>query len=384
MSETDSATADRCDAREVARFVRAERVMLVARWRERVLADPRIPSARHVTEATWIDHAPVLLDRLDHALEAACEPEADPEQLGRDAWQMPYARLHAEERFAHGYAIDEVLRELFQLRRAIFEMLTEARVPIDAIAQQVIDSAFSEAIAIAASETSRAQRGHDASERDRVIGIVSHDLRNPLHALKLGTEYLLRHGVLSEGQRGVAVRMRRSVDAMARMVADLLDVARARGLGAISIEPAEIELAVVLAEVVDHMRVIAPSRRIELASDDGLRGEWDATRLAQGLGNLLANALEYGDPTQPVRVTARADGDGVRIEVWNAGTPIPEEMLPRIFEPFRRGTRASRVGTGLGLYIAREIAAAHSGRLELESNATHGTVVRWMLPRRIC
>jgi signal transduction histidine kinase len=348
-----------------------------------VLGDARIPSARHVTGAAWIDHAPVLLDRLDHALEAACEPGANPEQLGRDAWQMPYARLHAEERFAHGYAIDEVLRELFQLRRAIFETLTEGCVPIDGVAHQVIESAFSEAIATAASETARAQRGHDASERDRVIGIVSHDLRNPLHALKLGTEYLLMHGGLSQGERGVAERMSRSVDAMARMVADLLDVARSRGLGAMSIETAKIDLAVVLAEIVDQMRVIAPSRRIELAADDALEGEWDAARLAQGVGNLLSNALEYGDPTQPVRVTARADGDSVRIEVWNAGAPIPEEMLPRIFEPFRRGARASRLGTGLGLYIAREIAAAHAGRIELESSTTHGTVVRWTLPRRV-
>lgn len=381
MSDPESTTNELCPARDVAHYVRARRAALIAAWRERVLEDPRIPAAATMPEAKWIDHAPVLLERLDVALEAACEPDACPERLGHDAWQVPYARIHAEERFAHGYAIDEVLREMFQLRRVLLEQLALAGIEVDAIAQQVIESAFAEAVATAARESARAQRGHDDGERDRAIGMVSHDLRNPLHAIRVGTDFLLAHGALGQGERGVAVRMRRSVDAMARMVADLLDVARVRGSGTISIEPAPVDLSVVLTQLVEEMRATDPSRTIELVSRGQLEGDWDATRLAQGVGNLLSNALRYGDPSAAVRVTADGDEDGVRIDVWNAGEPIPPELLPRIFEPFWRGA-AGREGTGLGLYIAREIAAAHAGRLELESDAENGTRVRWTLPRR--
>ncbi|MDQ3033837.1 MAG: sensor histidine kinase [Myxococcota bacterium] len=382
MRDPGPTTDDQCPARDVARFVDGERVALIAAWRERVLGDPRLPAARTMPESKWIDHAPVLLERLGAALEAACEPGASPEQLGHDAWQMPYARIHAEERFAHGYAIDEVLRELFQLRRVILETLAAHGVVLDAIAQQVIESAFAEAVATAASESARAQRGRDDGERDRAIGMVSHDLRNPLHAIRIGTDFLLAHGTLGQGERSVTERMQRSVDAMARMVADLLDVARMRGVGTLSIETSRVDLGVVLAQLVEETRAAYPSRLIELVAHGELHGDWDAARIAQGVSNLLSNALRYGDPSQPVRVTASGDEHGVRIDVWNAGVPIPEELLPRIFEPFWRGAHTGREGSGLGLYIAREIAAAHAGRLELESDAKNGTTVRWTLPRR--
>jgi signal transduction histidine kinase len=117
-----------------------------------------------------------------------------------------------------------------------------------------------------------------------------------------------------------------------------------------------------------------------------LEGQWDADRLSQMLSNLVGNACQHGDPGTPVRIGL--DGtrpETIRIEIVNQGV-IPKEYLPQIFEPMRSNERRARrdgsSGLGLGLYITREIARAHGGKISVESNASSGTRFIVELPRR--
>ena len=127
-----------------------------------------------------------------------------------------------------------------------------------------------------------------------------------------------------------------------------------------------------------------PAESLRLVGSGDLRGDWDADRLAQVLSNLVRNAIEHGPTDAPIDVVATGRDDQVSLTVHNGGVPIPPEVIESIFEPMVRHTHGAhaRHGLGLGLYIARQIALAHGGSLEVTSTATAGTTFELRLPRR--
>jgi anti-sigma regulatory factor (Ser/Thr protein kinase) len=139
-----------------------------------------------------------------------------------------------------------------------------------------------------------------------------------------------------------------------------------------------VALAVLCREVIGEMTLAYPERALwfEPVGDD-VCGDWDPDRLAQVLRNLLSNALEHGDQESPVNLAIHDVGNAAELSVANRGEPIPEELRPHLFEPFRRG--GSGDGAGLGLYIVDQIVHAHGGSVELRSDAT--TVFTVKLPK---
>jgi signal transduction histidine kinase len=173
---------------------------------------------------------------------------------------------------------------------------------------------------------------------------------------------------------------------MARMIGELLDFTRGRLGGGIPVEPHPGDLSTICREVMEELEASRPGARLHLQVDGHGYGEWDAGRLSQALSNLVGNALQYSPEGSPVRVTV--DGHAwheVVLTVHNEGPSIPAELLPELFEPFRRGPRARRdaneSGLGLGLYIVRQIVLAHGGSLEAESREQWGTTFTARLPR---
>jgi signal transduction histidine kinase len=227
------------------------------------------------------------------------------------------------------------------------------------------------------------QLAADVCYRERMMGILSHDLRNPLNAISLSDDFLLQRADLDEKQREQLQRIRRSTERMKEMIETLLDFTRLRFLGAFPISPAPTELGDVARGVLDEMRAARPGRSIELRVSGSLDGEWDPARMSQAISNLVGNAIAYGEAESPVRVELRGDGGDVVVTVNNRGAPVPPETLAVIFEPFRRGVPEDRSphGLGLGLYVVRQIVLAHDGRIDVESNATDGTTFTMRLPR---
>lgn len=206
--------------------------------------------------------------------------------------------------------------------------------------------------------------------REQFMAILGHDLRNPLAALAAGIRLLGRKEQLSERGQTVLGEMTGSIERASMLVDDLLDLARGSlGGGLVVDRNADAPLTPVLEQVVVEVRRIAPEREVEASFAIEEPVYCDRGRIAQLASNLLSNALTHGDAGRPVRFEALTRGDSFHLSVANAGRQIPPEMLDRLFEPFfRGGSRPSRNGLGLGLYIASEIAKGHGGTLEAISS----------------
>ena len=223
-----------------------------------------------------------------------------------------------------------------------------------------------------------------AEFRERFLGVVSHDLRNPLNAILLSANALLRTEGIPASHTKMVRRIVTSGERMGRMIGELLDFTRGRLGGGIPIQPRRINLRHLSRHVLEELEVGFPGRELRLNAEGDFLGEWDPDRLAQLLGNLGKNALDYSPADTRVDFSLHGEGEGVRVEVHNEGPPIPRPLLAGIFEPFRRaveGDAHPTSGLGLGLFIVQEIARAHGGTVEVRSSEGEGTTFTVRLPR---
>ena len=226
------------------------------------------------------------------------------------------------------------------------------------------------------------QRTEALRLNEMFIAVLGHDLRNPLHAMMLSAHGI--HRVSTEDPvKQAATRIVSSGNRMSRMIEDLLDLARGRLAGGIQIVREPVDFAAIVGRVVRESQAATPGRALEMRQQGHFNGQWDAGRLAQVASNLIANALQYGDRSEPVIV--EVDGtrdDSVELVVSNAGN-IPKDLLPQIFDPFRGRSEPARrsEGLGLGLYIVRQLVEAHEGRVDVASNPGERTRFTVRLPR---
>jgi signal transduction histidine kinase len=221
---------------------------------------------------------------------------------------------------------------------------------------------------------------------DDFLSMVSHELRNPLNALYLQAQ--LRQRMAGKGQvpdlaafTKMVGRDEHQIRSMIRLLDDLMDISRAR-TGRLAMSPAEIDLALVARRAVeavqDQARTADVAISVDVPETMGLVG--DEFRLEQVVLNLLTNALRYGKG-QPVAVRLRTEGREALLSVADHGPGIPAAEQERIFQQFERGSTGGQVaGLGLGLFISRQIAEAHGGRLELRSEPGQGAEFTLRLP----
>jgi signal transduction histidine kinase len=221
---------------------------------------------------------------------------------------------------------------------------------------------------LASSEAALLGEREGAELREQFIAVLGHDLRNPLASIDAGAKMLLRTPLNEKGKTIVGL-MQNSVTRMAKMIDNVLDLARGRlGTGISLARDANQPLAPVLNQVAAELQASWPDREIETDFSLAERVNCDRTRIAQLFSNLLGNAITHGAADRPIRVHAATDGAQFELWVSNAGDPIPAAALDRLFRPFTRGAiRPNQQGLGLGLYIASEIARAHGGTLDVSS-----------------
>ncbi|WNG15747.1 ATP-binding protein [Cystobacter fuscus] len=229
------------------------------------------------------------------------------------------------------------------------------------------------------------QEAHRRAEfEQQLMGIVSHDLRNPLSAILMAGTLLLRHQDTQPWQTKIVTRIMSSADRAHRMIRDLLDFTQARLGGGIPVSPAPLDLHELAAQVVEEARTAHPGRELLLLRTGDGQGRWDSDRIAQVLSNILGNALRHGLEGTPVRVETEGLEAQVLMRVHNQGAPIPPDLRPHLFEPLTRGgprPGQSDRSIGLGLYIVRQIVLAHGGQVEVYSTADEGTTFTVRLPR---
>lgn len=208
---------------------------------------------------------------------------------------------------------------------------------------------------------------------EQMIGIVSHDLRNPLATIMLGAEFLQSAGMAEDDKR-VLHNIDRSVGRANRLIADLLDFTAARIGQGIGVNPRPVSLHALVACDVEELSLAHIGQEIIHERHGTGKCRADPDRLSQMIGNLVSNAIAYGDGSA-VTVSSRIGQDDFQIAVHNWGSAIPRRTLPTLFKPMVRGTKSSTTkrSVGLGLYIVSEIVRAHGGSIDVISSASAGT-----------
>jgi signal transduction histidine kinase len=203
--------------------------------------------------------------------------------------------------------------------------------------------------------------------REQFIAVLGHDLRNPLAAVQAGVTLLRRKS--ADADAIILGHMQNSIDRMGSLIENVLDFARGRLGGGLSLKVEEVALGSLLSQIVGELARAHPDRDIQLECAEDAVVRCDPRRVGQLVSNLVGNAVTHGAADQPVRVSCTINEGDLRISVINGGEEIPAAAMAKLFHPFVRAAAGKKQeGLGLGLYIASEIASAHGGTLSVQSS----------------
>jgi signal transduction histidine kinase len=333
------------------------------------------------------DHAAEILLTIANDLaqpQSSEQQDAKGKGLGpRSCYPTP-AETHADFRMVAGFAVDAMITEYRALRASVLKIWAKdggGTAPEDLTDLTRFNEAIDQSIAESVARYTRQTR----SASDLFIGVLGHDIRNPLGTIMMSGEYLVRSGQLS---KGAAAPIMNAAVRIKAIIEQVVDFTRAQADGEMPILRVPGNLADQLAKIVEETQVRHPTRTVRFEFTGDFEGSWDEGRMGQLLSNLLGNALIYGARESEVAVRMWDSGNQVSFSVHNEGQPIPPAEQERIFQPLERGLhqqltgeQREPTGLGLGLYICREIVLAHGGTLQVESREGAGTTFIVSLPR---
>ncbi|RPI06305.1 MAG: sensor histidine kinase [Actinobacteria bacterium] len=232
-------------------------------------------------------------------------------------------------------------------------------------------------------------RRQAVAARDQFLAVAAHELRTPLATLALLVDHLIASPPAPPGSdpdalavhRRQLTMLKRQVDRLRSLVAEMLDVSRVTSTG-LDLVPGPVDLRDVVQEVIDRFDPEIQQRRVSVSVDarEPVRGVWDAARVDQVVTNLVSNALKYG-AGRPIEVSVRTHGPSALVVVSDHGVGIQDDEQGKIFAPFARAVAARHhAGLGLGLWIAQQIAEASGGRIKVDSRPAEGSTFTLELP----
>jgi signal transduction histidine kinase len=374
----------------LADFIRQNQAPIVEEWIE--FARTISPASDKMSKLALQDHIVDILGFVADDLESAQTPrERFDKSRGDGPKDGPFsesaAEVHAALRLADGFDIDQMVSEYRALRASVVKLWV-AHHP--ALASTDIEdlTRFNESIDQAVTESVARYTKTINNSRNLFLGVLGHDLRNPLGAVSMGAEWIERSGTTSSKQAKVVSGIRTAAGRATQILNDLLDLTRSSFGTEIPLARTKTDIAQLSQEIADEHRAINPDRRFEVTHEGDPMGFCDPARLGQVLSNLMGNAVQYGDVSSPITVRVAGDDPAtVTITVHNFGNAIPMEAQALIFQSWMRGQdvhHPPEQGThlGLGLYIAKLIAEAHGGDISVTSNEQAGTTFSIRLPRR--
>ena len=270
-----------------------------------------------------------------------------------------------------GQALESEIRHRKELENALREALEER----GRVAEELCASVERE-------RKAREQAEANDAFKELFLGVLGHDLRNPLNTILTTTRLMtMRRELPPESQKRLD-RVITSGERIGRMIDQLLDLTGARLGGGIVLNKTKQSLVPIASNIVDELRIANPALAIDFCTDGPCEANVDGDRFEQLASNFLGNAVRHGDPQKPIRVALSARGSVVSFSVRNEGTPIDPASLPLLFEPFNRAQMPRRRsdGLGLGLYICERIVHAHGGKMGVESTQASGTCFEAIFP----
>jgi signal transduction histidine kinase/ActR/RegA family two-component response regulator len=248
------------------------------------------------------------------------------------------------------------------------------------------EAALLKTLAQSAAQAVIRSRSHEALEtalqsRDEILGVVAHDLKNPLNVIALAANSLNQRMTESQNRRPVE-RIMRAAQRAERLIRDLLEVNAIEG-GRFSVEMRRVDTANTMLSAVESQQNLAASASVIVATD--LAPELpqvlaDEERMLEVLENLVGNAVKFTNAGGTVTIGAGPQDKEILCWVKDTGQGIPNEQLPHLFDRFWQARKRDRRGTGLGLTICKAIVEAHGGRIWAESQPGKGTTMFFTLP----
>lgn len=337
------------------------------------------------------DHAAAVLkvvaDDLDTP-QAEHESIAKSKGLGPQASDDTAAEIHAADRVAAGFTGEQVMAEYRALRSSVLRLWAgQVEVTTAGDIQDMIR--FNEAIDQAQTESMARYAKMLREAQNLFLAILGHDVRTPLGAISMGAQVLLQDQSLPSKALKVGLRIFNSSKRMDAIVRDLLDFSTTHLGDGIPVDPNTVDLAEICQGVVEEARTFHPDRKIELLVEGNVTGAWGGARMSQVFSNLISNAVQHGKPDSAIKVLLRGMADEVTYEVKNQADVIPPAKLRTLFDPVKRfairpaseRAEARTQNLGLGLYVVKQIVAAHEGEVSVTSTEDDGVVFSARLPR---
>ncbi len=371
----------------LAAFIRKNEQPIIESWE--IFARTLVPASDDMSPHNLRNHIKDILtfiaDDIDSS-QTSSEQIAKSEGKKLKNSEHSAAEIHASLRQSGGFSMDQMVSEFRALRASVIRLweahlteVTKADISDLIRFSESLDQAIAEAISYYTQTIDHS--------RDLFLAILSHDLRNPIGAMKMSAQLTLNIGTLNERQTMLVSQVIASADRATEIIDRLLDLARARLGSGLQVIKKDMDMAFVSRQLVDEMRAMHPSRTFQLEISGETEGKWDKARIGQVFSNLLGNAVQYGFKDLPIGVTIKGDPAAIVVSVHNDGVPIPPDAIGGIFNSLTRGGReesANGKGStnlGLGLYITKQIVSAHGGTVGVTSSEKDGTTFTAVFPR---
>lgn len=371
----------------LSQFITASSKQIIAEWEDFALTD--VLAASHMDVEQRRDHIEGMLKAIALDLDRAQSGRQQSDKAkgrGGKPNSSTAATSHGTDRAATGYTTADMVSEFRALRASVLRLWSEAQHQFSRENLQEV-TRFNEAIDQLLAE-SVAQYGHDVERsKDLFLGVLGHDLRNPLGAIMMSASVMLTQEGPDWPHTRTASRILSSGQRMVGMIDALVDFTRSRLGGGIPVARAEMDLEAICRQTIDEITAFHPRCVVHFKASGKLHGRWDSGRIAQVLSNLVGNAYQHGSADAPVKVALHGKPARVVLTVHNEGRVIGKRQLRDIFDPFQQlepaGAKSKDLrSAGLGLYIAQSIVTAHHGTIDVAS-AKSGTTFTVRLPRKI-
>lgn len=375
-------------AMNISEFITSRMETILIEWE--AFASTFGAAADKMTSHELRDHAKQILEYAAADIrntESIGETEAKSQgRSGHPTRAESASSIHGRLRYASGFTLLQLIAEYRALRASVLKLWQEACPDISAASVNDM-MRFNEAIDQSLAEAAVAYNAKLSDTRDVFLAILGHDLRSPLAATATAGAYLSRPGAFDDQVAQTGERVKRSAATMTTMVNDLLGLARTQLGDGIPIERRECDLLEMCQWAIEDANAAHPRAVFSLHSSGTLTGSFDQARLQQLLTNLANNAAQYGTLEKPILIDVAGESDRVVLKVHNHGSAIPNEVMPNLFNllvqvPEQDSNPRSRNSLGLGLYIAKQIAVAHGGDIEVESDGVAGTIFTAAIPRQ--
>ncbi len=376
------------DHLRLADFLRANVEPIVAEWI--AFARTRTPASENMTKLALRDHIEEILTFIADDLESAQSKQEQIEKshgLGPDDSKLAQsaAEIHAALRLSDGFDIDQMVSEYRALRASVVKQWIAHNRILAATDLEDL-TRFNEGIDQAVAESVAHYTDSVNQSRNLFLGVLGHDLRNPIGAATMAARHMVKHSAADPHQTRLASQIVSTTERATHILNDLLDITRSAFGTDIPVAKTAMDLGPLGLQIAEEVRTISNGRAIDITIVGDTSGEWDHTRMGQVLSNLIGNALQYSPESSPILVTLAGQGSELCIAVHNDGAPIPPSKITTIFDSFTRARdgqveREGAMNLGLGLYIAKRIVQAHKGHIDVVSTAEGGTTFTVRVPR---